>query len=164
MVKPASARRRYRSPLVGVAAVVFFGYLVWSAHTPGEPRTVRDFLFLLALTGIPFLLLLYDVWSWISWEELAAQRSRRTRLALAGSMMGGASAAMLVLLLPIWEFAVQHEKLGASWVGTGMLMALAATVCGIAGASRLRWLALLSAILLPFWLFASALLLKALLD
>ncbi len=78
--------------------------------------------------------------------------------------MRGASAAMLVLLLPLWSFAIEHEKFAAAWVGAGMLMAAAATVCGIAGASRLRWPALASALLLPFWLFMAGFLLKAILD
>ena len=123
-----------------------------------------DFLFLLALTGVPFLIFLYNLWSWITWSEVAAEDSRRSGLAIQGLALGGASAAMLILLLPLWSFVIEHEKVAVFWVGAGVLMAAAATVCGIAGAPRLRRAALLSVILLPFWLFAAGLLLKAVMD
>ena len=156
--------RRHRGLLVAALAVAFLGYLVWEAHTPGEARTMPDFLFLLALTGVPFLIFLYNLWSWITWSEVAAEDSRRSGLAIQGLALGGASAAMLILLLPLWSFVIEHEKVAVFWVGAGVLMAAAATVCGIAGAPRLRRAALLSVILLPFWLFAAGLLLKAVMD
>ena len=158
------AIRRYRVPVVVISGVVFPVYLVWEAHPPGEPRTMRDFLFLLALSGLPFVLLLYDVWSWMAWGAPAAEDSRRNRFALYGLAMGSASAAMLVLLLPLWEIAVQHERLAECWVGSGAVMSAAGTVCGIIGSPGLRRPAVLSLFLLPFWLFAAGLLLKAVLD
>jgi len=132
------AIRRYRVPVVVISGVVFPVYLVWEAHPPGEPRTMRDFLFLLALSGLPFVLLLYDVWSWMAWGAPAAEDSRRNRFALYGLAMGSASAAMLVLLLPLWEIAVQHEWLAECWVGSGAVMSAAGTVCGIIGSPGLR--------------------------
>ena len=158
------ALRQYRVLVVVMCGVAFLLYLVWEAHTPGEPRTMQDFLFLLGLSGVPFVLLVYNVWSWMTWGEPAAENSRRSRLALAGLTMGAASAAMLVLLLPLWEIVVQHDRLAACWVGSGMLMSAAGTVCGIVGSPGLRRPAILSVFLLPFWLFAAGLLLKAVLD
>jgi hypothetical protein len=158
------ALRQYRVPVVVISGLAFLVFLIWEAHTPGEPRTMQDFLFLLGLSGVPFVLLLYNVWSWMTWGELAAEDSRRSRLALYGLAMGAASAVMLVLLLPLWEIAVQHERLAAYWVGSGMVMSAAGTVCGIAGSPGLRRPAILSVFLLPFWLFAAGLLLKAVLD
>lgn len=158
------ALRRHRGLIVVLAALVFLGYLIWEAHTPGEPRTMRDFLFLLAMTGVPFLLFLYHVWSWITWGELASEDSRRSRLAIHGSAMGGASAALLILLLPAWSFVVEHDKLAECWVGAGVLMAVAAAICGIVAAPKLRWPALSSVLLLPFWLFMAGYLVKAVMD
>ncbi|HEV2495265.1 MAG TPA: hypothetical protein VG204_19580 [Terriglobia bacterium] len=158
------ALRQYRVSVVVISGVAFLVYLVWEAHTPGEPRTMRDFLFLLGLCGVPFALLLYIVWSWMTWGKPAAEDSRRSRLALNGSAMGAASAAMLVLLLPLWEIVVQDERLAACWVGIGMLLSGAGTVCGLVGSPGRRRPAISSVFLLPFWLFAAGLLLKAVLD
>ncbi len=163
-MKTPIALRQYRGLVVVASGVAFSVYLVWEAHTPGEPRTVQDFLFLLGLTGVPFALLLFNLWSWMSWDGASAANRRRGRLALAGLAMGTASAAMLVLLLPLWEIGVEHERLAVCWVGSGMLMSAAGTVCGIAGSPGLRRPALLSVLLLPFWLFAAGVLLKAVLD
>ncbi len=156
--------RPYRVPTMVISGVAFLVDLVWEAHTPGEPRTMRDFLLLLELSGVPFALFLYNVWSWMSVGGLAAEDNRRRGLALAGLAMRAAAAAMLVLLLPFWEIAVQHERFAACWVGSGMMMAVAGTVCGIAGSPALRRSAILSVLLLPFWVFAAGLLLKAVLD
>src|SRR6266571_2729309 len=128
MPKWKSWLRRHRRLLVAPLAVAFLGYLVWEAHTPGEARTISDFLFLLELTGVPFLIFLYDLWSWITWSEVAAEDSRRSGLAIQGLALGGASAAMLILLLPLWSFVIKHEKVAVFWVGAGVLMAAAATV------------------------------------
>ena len=147
-----------------VSALAFLAYLVWAAHTPGEPRTLRDFLFLLALSGIPFASLLYSVWWGMAWGEPADPDGRKRRLALAGLALGAASAAMLVLLLPLWAVAVEHSRWAACWIGSGMLMSAAAALCGLAGPARARRPALFSAVLLPFWLFSAGLLLKAALD
>jgi Na+-translocating ferredoxin:NAD+ oxidoreductase RnfA subunit len=85
-------------------------------------------------------------------------------MALAGSILGAASALLLLLLLRFWEMVVQHESMAQFWVGAGILMALVGTGCGILGTPRLRIPAILSGLLLPFWGFAAALLLKAALD
>jgi len=82
-MKLQMALRQYRVLVVVMCGVAFLVYLVWEAHTPGEPRTMQDFLFLLGLSGVPFVLLVYNVWSWMTWAEPAGENSRRSRLALA---------------------------------------------------------------------------------
>src|SRR5215470_12501338 len=159
-----------RGPLLGIATVVFLAYALWAAHTPGEPRTVRDFLFLIQLLGVPFLVFAYALWSLMDSTKMAKGRdsvsldAKRARIALAGAVVGAASAALLLLILPFWDALLKHESLGELWVITGLLMATAAVLCGIIGKSQLRRPAIASVFLLPFWVFAAALLVKATMD
>lgn len=160
--------RRFRGPLLGFATLIFLAYAVWGGHLPGEPPSMRDFLFILTLFGGPFLVFAYAFWSVSDWSGVAGTRgdreSRRLRIALTGAVLGGSSAALLLLVAPFWDALVMHEGLAKIWILTGMLTAIAAAVCGIGGASKLRVPALVSVMLLPFWLFAAGLLVKAVMD
>jgi len=160
--------KRSRGTLLGVATVIFLACALGAAHTPGEPRTVRDFLFVIELFGVPFLVFAYALWSLMGPTEMASGqdrgKSRGPRIAWAGAVLGATSAALLVLILPFWDVIVKHERLGALWLITGLLLTTAAILCGIIGTSRLRRPAILSVFLLPFWIFAGGLLVKATMD
>ena len=151
-----------------LATLAFLGYAVWTAHTPGQPRTLQDFLFIVGVFGVPFLVLAYGLWSLNGSTELAttgyAGESKRGRIALAGAVLSTASAALLLLMLPFWDSLIERERLGTLWVITGMLTAAIATLCGIIGSSKLRRPAVISVFLLPFWLFAAGLLVKGVMD
>jgi hypothetical protein len=159
---------RFRGLLLGVATAVFLACVLWAAHTPGEPRTVRDFLFVIQLLGVPFLVFAYALWSLMGWTEAATRQdcgnAKRARIALAGAVLAVASAALLLLILPFWNALLKDERLGELWVITGLLMTTAAILCGIIGTSQLRRPAIVSFFLLPFWIFAAGLLLKATMD
>jgi len=160
--------QRLRGPLLALGIFAFLAYSAWSAHTPGEPRTMRDFLFFVALFGGPFLVLAYVLWSLSGLTELATAwgscASRKGRIALIGAILGAGSAALLLLIGPFWSRLIEHEGLGALWAITGMLLAVAATLCGIIGSTKLRRSALVSVFLLPFWIFAAGLLVKGAMD
>ena len=158
-----------RGLLLGVATVVFLACALWVAHAPSEPRTVRDFLFVIELFGVPFLVFAYALWSLMDSAEMVTRQddsgnAKGARIALAGAVLGTASAALLLLILPLWDALLKHERLEELWVITGLLMTTAAILCGIIGTSRLRRPAIVSVFLVPFWIFAAALLLKATMD
>lgn len=157
---------KHRAWLFGFSALGFLIYTAWAAHAPGQPRTLNDFLFLVSVFGVPFLILTFSLWSLSGHNELtpANRGSTRVRVALTGSVFGASSAALLLLLQPFWDLFVEHERVTEIWVIVGMALAVAATICGVIGLSRLRRSAIASALLLPFWLFAAGLLLKAALD
>ena len=160
--------QRSRGPLLGAATVVFLAYALWAAHTPGEPRTVRDFLFVIQLFGVPFLVFAYALWSLMDSTGMVSGQdsvnAKRARIALTGAVLGAASAALLLLILPFWDALLNHKRLGELWVITGLFMTTAAILCGILGTSRLRRPAIVSVFLLPFWIFAAGLLVKATMD
>lgn len=160
--------RSFRKPALIVSTLVFLGYTLWAAHTPGESLTVKDFVFLLGLFGVPFLVFAYSVWLLSGGTELEETRSRnkarRSRVGLIGAILALLSAALLLLLEPFWISLVEHPDIGAIWVVLGMVLAVVATVCGIVGSSRLRRAALASILLLPFWVTAGGLLIKAIMD
>lgn len=159
MANPISAHP-WRAAIVAASGVAFAASVVAQAHAPGDPPQVRDVLFLLAVFGVPFLVFVFMVWT-TRWERTPGVRPR---LALIGAVTGYASAAMLLLLLPLWSVFVGRDRLAAGWVIGGLVLALVASICGMAGAPRLRRAALASVLLLPFWFFAAVLLLRAALD
>ncbi|HET9406576.1 MAG TPA: hypothetical protein VFO39_05025 [Candidatus Sulfotelmatobacter sp.] len=161
--------RSFRKPALIVSTLVFLGYTLWAAHTPGESRTVKDFMFLLGLFGVPFLVFAYSLWllsgGASELEETGSRNeARRSRVGLIGAILALLSAALLLLLEPFWISLVEHPDIGAIWVVLGMVLAVVATVCGIVGSSRLRRAALASILLLPFWVTAGGLLIKAIMD
>jgi len=153
--------------LVATAILIFVVYAAWSAHTPGQPTTVKDFLFVLEVFGVPFAFFVYAVSWWPYWRGLATGRllsGSRPRIAVIGSVLGAVSAGLFLLFLPFWNIAVEHQALREYWVIAGALTTIAASLCGIVGAPTLRRPALFSVCLLPFWYFLVALLLKAAMD
>lgn len=161
--------QRIRGPLLASATLTFFAYALWTAHTPGEPRTVKDFLFVIGLFGVPFLVFVYSLLSLSGPTEIVSLSKSsawtgRQGIATKGAVLGAVSASLLLLMLPFWDALIVHEGWGATWVITGIITAAAATLCGIVGVSKLRGPAIVSAVLLPFWLFAAGLLVKATLD
>lgn len=159
--------QRNRGRLLAIAFLIFLSYAAWSAHTPGQPRTVKDFLFILGIFAVPFGVFIYTISSFSNWRALAAPAHEvglRTRLAIIGSVLGSASAALLLLSLTLWSTLVQHQVLEECWVVTGVVMAIAATFCGFLGVPKLRRPALLSVLLVPFWFVVAVFLVKAALD
>lgn len=154
------AEHPWRAALLAASAVAVVAFGIGQAHPPGDPPQVKDILFVLAVFGVPYLVFAFIVWT-ARWEW---RPGARPRLAMLGAAAGGASAAMLLLLLPLWSVLVGRDALAAGWVIGGVALGLAATVCGIGGAPKLRRPALASVLLLPFWFFAAVLLLKASLD
>jgi len=159
---------RFRKPLLGVLSLTFLAYLLGAGRPPGASITIKDTLFLLALFGAPFGVFAYSLWSLTGCSELSVVSEtidlRRRKIALWGTMLSVASAALLLLLLPFWSTLVEHTHFGTIWVILGMVFAAAATMCGIIGSSKLRRAAVSSALLLPFWIFAAGLLVKASMD
>ena len=156
-----------RKPILILSGLLFLGYALWAAHTPGEPRTLKDFVFLLGLFGVPFVVFAYALWSLSGSTELAERsrsERRRSLIAFTGAILGVLSAALLLLLEPLWSSLVEHADLAIIWVISGMVLAGAATVCGIIGVSSLRRAALASVLLLPFWGCAAGLMVKAAMD
>ena len=47
------------------------------------------------------------------------------------SALGIESAALLLLLLPFWSFAIEHQVLAEYWVLAEILLATGAILCGI---------------------------------
>jgi hypothetical protein len=159
------AVRRNRRWLLGFSIPLFLLYAALSAHTPGEPRTPKDFLFIVGVFAVPFALLVYPISLLLSCSHSNSDgRKPRARIALLGSVFASVSAFLLLLLSPCWSIVVGHELLGECWVAVGSLMAAAATICGIVGESPLRRPAVLSSLLLPFWYFLATLLLKVAMD
>jgi hypothetical protein len=92
----------------------------------------------------------YALWSLSSSTELAERsrsERRRSLIAFTGAILGVLSAALLLLLEPFWSSLVEHADLAIIWVISGMVLAGAATVCGIIGVSSLRRAALASVLL-----------------
>jgi len=159
-----NVQRRWLFP---ISFLIFLVYAIWNAHTPGQPRTVKDFLFVLEVFAIPFVVFVYAVSFSSNWKGIAAagrEVGLRHRIAILGSVLGSASAALLLLFLPLWSIAVDHPLLQDCWVVTGVAMAVVAAVCGMVGASKLRRPAMFSIALLPFWAVLAAFLLKAAMD
>lgn len=160
--------KRSRGPLLAGLTIVFLTFTLWAAHTPGEPRTLRDFIFVIELFGIPFLVFAYALWSLMGSAEIATRQdgdnAPRARIALTGAILGAASAALLLLIFPFWDVLVEREHLAELWIISGLLTTTAAILCGIIGSSQLRRSAILSIVLLPFWIFAAAFLAKAIMD
>ena len=127
---------------------------------------MKDASLYIAILGIPLAILSYSVWFMSKWNALSVEASSvvRVRLAFAGALLVAVSAALLVVLVPLWSAAVEHTRLELAWVSTGVLMCIAAAGCGIFGAARLRRPATSSLLLLPVWLAVAGLLLKATLD
>jgi hypothetical protein len=128
--------------------------------------SMQDAFLYLAILGIPLAILGYAIWFISRWKRLSvgATNATRVRLALVGAVLGAISAALLVVLVPLWSVAVEHTRLQVAWVSAGVLMGLAAAVCGILGAARLRRPATSSLLLFPVWAAVAGLLLKATLD
>ena len=156
-----------RARLVAIAFLIFLSYVAWNAHTPGQPRTLKDFLFVLGIFAVPFCVFMYAITSFSSWRDTAAPADEiglRHRLAIIGSVLGSASAALLLLLLPFWTMAVEHQLLEDCWIITGAATAIGAVLCGIVGAPRWRRAALFSILLVPFWFVVTIFLVKAAMD
>jgi len=159
-----NVQRRWLFP---IAVLIFLLYAGWNAHTPGQPRTVKDFLFVLEVFAIPFGVFVYAVSSSFKWQGIAAVGDGvglRHRIAILGSVLGSASAALLLLFLPLWSIAVDHPLLQDCWLVAGVLMSVGAVLCGMVGAPKLRRPGLFSIALLPFWGVLATLLLKATMD
>jgi hypothetical protein len=127
---------------------------------------MKDASLYIAILGIPLTILGYSAWFMSKWDALSVEASSvvRVRLAFAGALLVAVSAALLVVLVPLWSVAVEHTRLELAWVSAGVLMCIAAAGCGIFGAARLRRPATSSLLLLPVWLAVAGLLLKATLD
>ena len=127
---------------------------------------MKDVSLYIAILGIPLAILSYSVWFMSKWDALSVEASSvvRVRLAFAGALLVAVSAALLVVLVPLWSVAVEHTRLELAWVSAGVLMCIAAAGCGIFGAARLRRPATSSLLLLPVWLAVAGLLLQATLD
>lgn len=163
---------------VGVLALLFSVYVVWSAGSgllrmaPGP----ADVLFEVSIWGPPFLLLAYIARSWTRWRKLdlpKAGSGARATIAVVGSLLAAGSAAFLILFRPLEDLLLNLAPLSfwdklspvlACWLLAGTLMSLGAVVCGIAGAPRLRRPALLSALLLPIWYAMALILIMAMHD
>jgi len=50
-----------RRVLFPIAFLIFLLYAACNAHTPGQPRTLKDFLFVLEVFAIPFVVFIYTV-------------------------------------------------------------------------------------------------------
>jgi len=153
--------------LLAIAVLIFLSYAAWNAHTPGQPRTVKDFFFILEIFAIPFGVLIYAITAFPNWKAIAlagGDVGLRHRIAMVGSALGSASAALLLLLLPLWSVAIEHQALAEYWVITGVVMATGAALCGIVGAPKLRRPAVVTVVLIPFWFLLAIFLLKAVLD
>src|SRR5262249_28396450 len=115
-----------------------------------------------------FLVFAYALWALSGSTERATtghhEKFRKGRIALIGAVLGAASGAGLLLLLPFWGSLIEHENLAKLCVLAWMLLAIAATLCGIIGASKLRRPAIVSALRLPFWILVAALLVKGMMD
>lgn|SRR5262249_30796467 len=153
--------------LLPIGLLIFLSYAAWNARTPGQPRTVKDFLFILEIFAIPFVVLIYAITAFPNWKDISvagAGMGLRHRVAIVGSALGIASAALLLLLLPFWSVAIEHQVLAEYWVIAGILLATGAAFCGIFGAPKLRRPAVVTVVLIPFWSVLAIFLLKAVLD
>jgi hypothetical protein len=159
-------RHRYRLAIVAISTLAFLILAFRAAQPPGEPARLKDFLFIFSLFTGPFLVLSYVVWS-TRWSEMssgAAGDSPGNRMALLGAAAGTASSVLLLLLLPFWGFVVAHEPAGEFCVGAGAVLSVIAGVAGTFGSAKLRRPAIVSVLLLPFWLVVAVLLAKATMD
>lgn len=168
-MKLNSIGRRDPVWLVAFAGLLFFTYLIWAPHANLRAGpNAADYLMLIILFGSPFLVLAAAVGAWDRWRKLTAEQNQarvRTQVALAGSIMAAGSAILLILLQPMMDLApaIRPQRsfadvntvqgLEVHWVWAGVLMAVAGSVCGIAGARKLRRPAILSLILLPVWFY-----------
>ena len=160
------SEHRVRLAIIAAAAVLLVTYAIRDAQMASASFDPGDFLLVLAIYGIPFLVFVFMVWAG-RWSDLAArsaQRTMRQKIALAADVSGATAAVMFLLSLPLWMILATHERFGASWLLAGVLLSIVAVGCALAG-SPLRWRhAIAAALLLPFWVVNVGLLAKAIMD
>lgn len=125
-----------------------------------------DFLFVLAIYGIPFLVFAYMVWTG-RWSELTRKKPRlttRQMIAFGAEIAGALAAGMFLLNLPLWMLMASHESFGNAWHFAGLLTSIVALACALAGSPLLWRHAIASGLLLPFWIVNLGLFVKAMMD
>ena len=150
---------------IKIAISVFCaGTFLWSAvvsASEGGGGIAEGLIFEFAIYGIPLVVFAFGLWS-RSWSYQTS--SVRARLGLTAEIMVLISSSLFLLTLPGTSLIAEHEALGAAWIITGIVAAIAGALCSMAGLPR-RWLQMVSCIaLVPCWVFAAALFAKMMMD
>jgi hypothetical protein len=130
--------------------------------------TMRDFVFIGFLAGLPVVVLLIGIWMLVSKRALAVHSAGELAPSTgsrAGTLLVVGASILFLLLLAFWRLAVEHEGVATTWLLCGLASLVTALVFGLRARGTARVYVVLSSLaLIPPWVAVAGLLVKAAMD